>query len=115
MIDARELRIGNWVFNKATERKQIKEVYSDCSIYDPIPLTEEWLIRAGFEIAYSSNFRLKFDHPKFTECGFDYSHVPDKSMEGFRYYGHYIKIKWVHQLQNLFFCLSGEELEFSEQ
>lgn len=80
----------------------------------PIPLTEEWLIKAGFEITYSSNFRLRFDHQVNGECGYDFSHTPEKSMEGFRYYGHYIKIKYVHQLQNLYWCLCGKELEFKE-
>lgn len=79
----------------------------------PIPLTEEWMLKAGFEITYSSNFRLKFDHPKHGFIGYDFSRVSDKSMEGFRYYGHYIKISFVHQLQNLYFSLTGEELGFS--
>lgn len=77
---------------------------------EPIKLTEDRLLMLGFEISYSSNFRLKFDHSKTNEIGFDFSHTPDKSMEGLRYYGHYIKIEHVHQLQNIYNSLTGFEL-----
>jgi len=121
-MEANELRIGNYYnqfgyTHQATgstisELEKAPESQLWCK---PIPLDESWLIRAGFEITYSSNFRLKFDHPINTECGFDYSHVADKSMEGFRYFGNYIKIEYVHQLQNLFYCLVGTELQFAEE
>ena len=81
---------------------------------EPIKLTEEQLLMLGFEISYSSNFRLKFDHSKINEIGFDFSHTPDKSMEGFRYYGHYIKIEHVHQLQNIYNSLTGCELALAD-
>ena len=79
-----------------------------------IELNEEWLINLGFEITYSSNFRLKFDHNNRYEFGFDFSHTADKSMEGFRYYGKYIKAEYVHELQNLFFALTNQELTINE-
>ena len=78
-------------------------------LYQPILLTEEWLLRFGFERTYNSQFRLKYDLP-CDFIGFDISKTEEKSMEGFRYFGHYIKIKYVHQLQNLYFALTGQEL-----
>lgn len=78
----------------------------------PIPITSEWLERLGFEETYNSQFRIKFDHP-CNYIGFDFSKNEDKSMEGFRYYGHYIKIKYIHTLQNIYFALTGKELEIT--
>jgi hypothetical protein len=79
----------------------------------PIPITKKWLVDFKFENTYKSKFRLKFDHLTHQEIGFDFSRVEDKSMEGFRFYGHYIKIQYIHQLQNLFYCLTGQELVLS--
>mgnify|MGYP000899231752 CR=1 FL=1 len=82
--------------------------------FQPIPLTEEWLLKLGFERTYNSQFRLKYDLP-CDFIGFDISKTEEKSMEGFRYFGHYIKIKYVHQLQNLYFALTGQELTINNQ
>ena len=79
----------------------------------PITITKKWLVDFNFENTYRSKFRLKFDHITHQEIGFDFSRVKDKSMEGFRFYGHYIKVQYVHQLQNLFYCLTGQELVLS--
>lgn len=88
---------------------QGNHIRSRLDMIRPIQITKEWLIRLGFIETYSSQFRLKFDHP-CNFIGFDFSKTEDKSMEGFRYYGQYINIKYVHQLQNLYFALTGEEL-----
>jgi hypothetical protein len=86
-------------------------VYSDENIehfseFEPIPLTEEWLLKFGFKwkglIAKGRYLTL------FTPCGkalvfkdnyFIFSGVTIE-----------IQIKYVHQLQNLYFALTGEEL-----
>ena len=78
----------------------------------PIQINEAWLKSFGFQETYNSQFRLKFDH-SVNFIGFDFSKNEDKSMEGFRYYGHYMKIKYVHELQNLVYALTGEELSLS--
>lgn len=81
----------------------------DIRLLSTIPLTEEWLRNFGFEITYKSDFRLKYDHP-CNYIGFDFSKTGDIEMEGFRFYGQYIKIKYVHELQNLYYTLTKEEL-----
>lgn len=93
------------------DRKNYKQTYSQfiCFI-EPIKCDEGRLLDLGFEITYSSNYRLKLDHNTHTEIGFDFSKTPEKSMEGFRYYGKYIKKEFVHEVQNLFNDLIGEEL-----
>ena len=79
---------------------------------EPIEITDYWLLKFGFEETYNSNSRIRYDH-SFNFIGYDFSKNEDKDMEGFRFYGKYIKIKYVHQLQNLFFALTGEELELN--
>lgn len=136
MLKNNELRIGNLVewYGKPYPIIQIKEnnaCIEDLSndfdqlhwlpVLSPIPLTEEWL--------------LKFDIIKrnFTEDMPEAFHKPDIDEDGdiwyswvkgafnleiqtngeiwFEVYSHYKHIKYVHQLQNLYWCLVGEELE----
>ncbi len=77
--------------------------------FTPIHLTEEWLLKFGFEIAFADEaFKeaLYGDNP-VTE---DYLIIL-KNVSNYWFYrnGHF-KIRYVHQLQNLFFALTGEEL-----
>jgi hypothetical protein len=78
----------------------------------PIPLTEELLLKFGFEInelsvySYASNGSIGIykGSPIFH---YVLSSTSD-SLNGYIY--HTIEIKYVHQLQNLYFDLIGEEL-----
>lgn len=78
-MEANELRIGNYVFNPV-QKKEVKvdlpllsDVLYDEHIdrviedrFQPIPLTEEWLIKFGFENdeddSYSINYKGVFFH-----------------------------------------------------
>ena len=98
--------------------------------YDPIPLTEEYLLRAGFELFdYLPNDEMS-DNPDFIYLSYKIE------LEGKRYYytvtisefsdWQFCKkvewaeemllssVKYVHQLQNLYFALTGTELEFNQ-
>ena len=72
----------------------------------PIPLTEEWLLKFGFEftklyyIRYNDDLVIYFD-------GIEKFYFQRNSKT--------LTLKYVHQLQNLFFCLCGKELELSNQ
>lgn len=134
MINKTEIRLGNWVIENKNGNdcyaqiegiKLVDAENTNCIIetqyqttpieyISPIPLTEEILLKCGFENIYKSEYRNKFDHNKLLYIGYDFSLCEDKSMEGFRYYGKYIShIKYLHQLQNLYWCLCGEELEIN--
>jgi hypothetical protein len=104
-MEENELRIGNWVLSPTQGEIQIENGWQidEGEEVNPIPLTEEWLERFGFDeiemsipVAYKtkSGFRIKED-----QRGYWMQYK----------YGTVI-IKHVHQLQNLYFALTGEEL-----
>jgi hypothetical protein len=123
-MKATELRIGNLVNYKIVdELDERKEWFEPCEIdavdlqvidsyYQPIPLTEEWLLRFGFE-----DKKTCFNLSKREELGHDFgdfavSKYDDTQMKvwrGDRSIGG-CHIQHVHQLQNLYFALTGEEL-----
>lgn len=115
LISANELRIGNLyndngVFKKASP-STIEEVWNaPRSWCKPIPLTEEWLLKFGFEKTewYFNSYRLVIGNN-------DYAILID--LDGNCEVGDIItcKIEYVHQLQNLYFALKGEELTFKTQ
>jgi hypothetical protein len=111
-MKASEFRIGNWIYipqTKTNEQigsieengrfttKNYKSSYSSIECLEPIPLTEEWLLKFGFK-----NNRLGlFDCIKVVEdIGFHISFIQR----------HLKEVQYVHQLQNLYFALTGEEL-----
>ena len=102
-MKATELRIGNYY--KGASRGNI-EIVSWQTLRDlsegklnllPIPLTEEWLLRFGFEQKTSSFVIYPVSIKRQTKNAFFYSPTS-------------LHLKYVHQLQNLYFALTGEEL-----
>ncbi len=132
MLESRELRVGNLVCKILPFSNKVKKItVGDLALIDgkgseedyfPIPLTEEWLLKAGFvkntypnlhwfkyldnddKVAitehkeYGSNKHLSF----FFNCSGSMSY---SSID--------LQVIYVHTLQNLFFALTGTELEFS--
>ncbi len=109
-MKANELRIGNFVWEEyggLYEILMMSPNYVDLvkpfmlvsGRYDietikPIPLTEEWLLKFGLmSIKTELGFWNNGDAIYFS-YGFEKS----------------IELKYVHQLQNLYFALTGEEL-----
>ena len=106
-MEAHELILGNYVnTNRAHGRgqKQLKKVQinlhylqqieNNCNYIEPIPLTEEWLLRFGLNRQISV-FEIFGDNKR----GF---HI-DLG-------GEWLFLKHVHQLQNLYFALTGTHL-----
>tara|TARA_R110000772_G_scaffold248916_1_gene363070 strand:+ start:300 stop:659 length:360 start_codon:yes stop_codon:yes gene_type:complete len=116
MIQVNELRIGNWVKYQFHDRlKKVKICSNDFKIlddkntndykerYSPIPLTEQWLIDFGAK-------EWKHIRYKTFKLGILMIGSTD-NMKSFEIVDLYMKpIKYVHQLQNLYFSLTGEEL-----
>lgn len=125
-MEAKELRIGNWI--NVTFSSIVKQQVVDCmcdsvntkcheslpfDFIEPIPLTEEWLLKFGFEkLELSiSEYVLSYIFNDF-EIGY----LKKRNVYMLRWYqGHNLKeIEYVHQLQNLYFALTGEELQIKE-
>jgi hypothetical protein len=108
-MDSKELRIGNWVtFNGVEAQNGLirKDTLghnnlfytSDLDDVQPIPLTEEWLVKFGFT----------FDET--TNCYHYYNFILNRLFVMMDIDIH-ICLEHVHQLQNLYHALTGEELE----
>ncbi|WP_131828098.1 hypothetical protein [Elizabethkingia anophelis] len=70
--------------------------------FTPIHLTEEWLVKLGFEKSDSlSNCTKTTNGYKFDFAGGEVLYLDSVRLK---------HIKYVHQLQNLYFALTGEEL-----
>lgn len=87
---------------------------TDCGLESikGIPLTEEWLMKFGFK---TKNLKQK----RFEKEGVDLAGRLTQS--GFEVYFIYKNLfagetiaQYVHQLQNLYFVLTGEELEINQ-
>lgn len=127
MIQANELRIGNWVLFSPSGRKAavkvrpvcVKELHQNTFIVkdkafdlelfyesvgsQPIPLTPEILIAAGFDVD-NDGFLKKKNIFYWLDIGvlqISVGYTPIINCP----------CKYVHQLQNLMFALTGSELE----
>ena len=118
MIKIEELRIGNWVFDQDCEPYyfQIEQIRKDigdslwvyyrngsikCKVPEPIPLTEEILLKCGF-----------------VPCSIMDNHYYLEGLLLWNIQGMFIngrtdvRLKHLHQLQNLYFALTNEELNY---
>lgn len=117
-----ELRIGNFVSQlysfgcdgtKKPEWREweldlidIQDVQSRPEIYKPIPITEEWLVRFGFEVNNTESWYYKGNF-RWSKVGRYWLWFGIPMQNGL--------FKHVHQLQNLYFALTGQELKLNDE
>jgi hypothetical protein len=116
-MKASELRIGNFVYQEQTiDDLEIVEAglgtLVNALCLKPIPLTEEWLVKFGFDwkeksdevrwYNYSSNYPFEIYEMKG-------KFYPDSCEENGA------EIEFVHQLQNSYFEWTREELTIKEK
>lgn len=138
MIEARELRIGNLVYasldeNDNPEPCQVTQLrnrgivwssdlgpnpkgenYTSYENVEPIPLTEDWLTKLGFtkiqegDMAHPEIWRITYCRV-LVETNFD---LQNRDPCEYRWFegNTNVPLYYVHDLQNLFFALSGKEL-----
>ena len=130
MIKANELRIGNWVDDPNDGRRKTVNIYQlgksmfddTKSCYIPIPLTPEILEKVGFsECADSNEYRVALPLGNGTDLVIEtlgckkgpYDPLISESTadEIPKNYSYCKSISYLHQLQNLYFALTGEELK----
>jgi len=140
MTDSKELRLGNYgtdesydVFKRIIKVESINDKGINLEIEDdgrypeianyiiepeyrfdtlyPIPLTKDWLLRFGFKKQLDSSYE-KNDISLFLDKRFKtnlYLQTNDSS-ENFKWFSFERKIEYIHELQNLYFALTREEL-----
>ncbi len=110
-MNAKELRIGNYVSNQTGELKGIPvgeyvtinlENIMWAELYVSVPLTEQWLINFGFE-KHKKIYQIHI-HPG---CLFVNMYLGRAFI---KYSRVSIDCKYVHQLQNIIYILTGKEL-----
>lgn len=113
-MEASSLRIGNKVYRKphkvwipfTVRDGEIGEHYANgCS---PIPLTEEILLKCGGEKTERANVIIADRFQLNWLEAYKYWYVSDS--ETVRYI---TKVEFVHEWQNVFWSLNGQELEVS--
>ena len=120
-MKANELRIGNYVIANKDEvivagfvgfyvsyiPIEKYHAYADMIHHiKPIPLTEEWLLKLGFEQCFINKERYHIDN--LNEVEFIDNEI--RWMANYTTFYHQ-KIEFVHQLQNLYFALTNTELK----
>lgn len=119
-MESKELRIGNLVtyygrvvsITGITEEhpfiNMITADYLEWDEIEPIPLSKEWFERFGYYNENRPNHFIKdemtIDEHTFWDCNGIF--IDDKNG---------VCIKYVHQLQNLYFALVGKELTIKNQ
>lgn len=136
-MEAKHLRIGNYIqdvnhperecivfrltsgcdysiaysYNKAFEDSY---AHQRMDALQPIPLTEDWLLRFGFDKEtrvgenkyYKDRYLIENGISQFFDNGYSFRITTDNQNST-----HAASVKYVHQLQNLYFALTGTELE----
>jgi hypothetical protein len=120
MIKKNELRIGITVFYFGRETTLHNETellnafeQLEMGFIIPIPLTEEWLLKLGFDMNPDWNKKRMDGCVSFLELG--YLYIAQNMLGGITLYDNEslstgVHIYFVHQLQNLYFALTGNEL-----
>ena len=102
-MEAKDLRIGNLIYQFDTVENVTVDTFNALDdgfskdSFEPIPLTEEWFDKLKVPqwfravIGGCDNSESYYINISFLPLG-------------------YLDIKYVHQLQNLYFALTGEEL-----
>lgn len=118
-MKAQELRIGNLIQDDSEKPYKVSAyqlytyIVNNHKWYaqaNPIPLTEEWLEKFGFKVVKGESSTI--DLPDgFLEIETEFSYGIN-STEKAHSCGHWYsgELHYVHQLQNLYFALTGEEL-----
>jgi hypothetical protein len=121
-MKANELRIGN-LFTDSTNEINVVRDGTFMAINDgiiecePIPLTEDWLVKFGFIRDYHGNLYMDINSIDTDErvlfLHWDDPHDEVWLLDEEHNY-EICSIQKVHQLQNLYFALTGKELESTQ-
>ena len=132
-IKASDLRIGNLVIYSNGSivfkvigisefgidiENEVEKTYIEYDEFEPIQLTEEWLLKFGFNCVNNTKMVFKLYH---NDKNADFSSLILKEVGNNPIWVYSVNNRWtinpfpidlkyVHQLQNIYFALTGEEL-----
>jgi len=120
-MKANELRIGNLVkltdtydeievFHLDTDSDRSRINYMGSDNFEPLPLTEEWLIKFGFTQHHGNYYNtiMMFKSTKASRNEWLLKLYPKELGSASEPIAQ--RFYFVHQLQNIYFALTGEEL-----
>ena len=114
IMKAEELRIGNHVqFIVTKEPMRVLKIQPQSDflyMIEPIPLTEEWLLKFGFKV---NTPNLRWYHNDSSAEVYKTSLGETTMIQNGTYLTDY-DIKHVHSLQNLYHALTGKELTLKQ-
>jgi hypothetical protein len=130
-MKANELRIGNYVKHPRNDFAMVESIQRSAqglyaltfkdeaagywiehdgeSICEGIPLTEDWLIKFG-AFKETTNILILSRFKLIWKDKYKYWYVIDRNEETY-----YTKLEFLHEFQNLYFALNGEELKLSNK
>ena len=114
-MNVKELRIGNYVesprgIEEIKYAESLEEIEGSPDKFKGIPITEQWLLKFGIDTEYEISIKARRKKIAFT-WGSRIVRTGERFGWSCNKYPH---IKHVHQLQNLYFALSGKELTIKE-
>lgn len=126
IMQARELRIGDFIEDDngnlveiTPERLQYITNRHWLKSHHPIPLTEEWLLKLGLKYyakisteSFFGGVLYHYEDEWVVVHGNEFHFIRDRSSSEYDGSTEYrtTEIKYVHQLQNIYQALAGEEL-----
>lgn len=118
-LSAKNLRLGNIVRSKINGISKVEQIGSSINSeyvggrslegnywensYLPVEINEEWLLDFGFE-------KRKVDFPSFQLNGIQINYINGKWQDYVSQRG----LPHIHELQNLYFAMTGEELTITK-
>ena len=121
-MEANEIRVGNWLndprqydpkFFPKTDTGYFKATARDIQYadeFEPIKLTEEILLKCGFYKTGITELYLLTDTINISWIEEDPTVIEINSAN---IYSYIVNCEFLHQLQNLYFALTGQELEIN--
>lgn len=112
-MQSKDLRIGNIVIGNSrggyhyVDLPILKYLDENKSGYSPCKVCREWLIAFGFKHA---GIDKKTNCPKYK-----FKNLTLVESNSLNYYYNNRQLRYVHEMQNLYFALNGEELELVKQ
>lgn len=110
-MEATELRIGNYVFYNgqpievsANDILVLEKKVNGWLYYSPIQINTEIFYKSGFKFADYLNTKTRYSKGNF------HMDLSKKKWYLHGYRGHKAGLQYLHQLQNLYYALTGEEL-----